>query len=143
MRQLVWNLLVSMVLVLWVACSGDPGGSPPPPKPTEVKADTSIKKGDLIRAVIQNDPAAVLGLLSRGANVNENIGKPGFEVTPLIAAVALKSNEAIVQSLITHGAATYFSYGGYTVRDFAFYGEGDNGPIRRLIIQKDIQKSVQ
>ena len=115
------------------ACSTD--------SPVESQASTPsnevapISKGDLFRAVARGERDRVSELLSRGADVNENVSTNKEEVTPLLAAIA-NGDEDIARILVLNGASVRASFKGYTPNDFANLRFGGRNPLVDLIQEK-------
>ena len=97
------------------------------------------KKGSLFRAIVRDNFAEVINLTDAGADINENIGSPTDEITPLLAAVAF-GNERITNLLIERGAAAHSAFQKYTAKDFAFESFADKDKMRRVLSHYEATK---
>ena len=91
------------------------------------------KKGELTKAASQGDLQLVEKLLSRGADLNENIGDGTDQITPLLAAIAQERTD-VAKQLLMKGAKSYHSYKGYSAPDFVLHRQGDETDFYRLLL---------
>ncbi len=123
------RLLFLCVFIFNIGCGG---GSIVIFSKKKQKPIVKVEKGDLIRAIIDDDLERVKLLLNAGADINENIGSETDEITPLIAAVILR-REQIASHLIEKGAQLHPMYKGYQANDFAFSIYGEESPLTRSL----------
>ena len=92
-------------------------------------------KGELTAAAAKGALDDVKQLLARGADVNEDTGTEGNQVTPLLAAVA-HDRLPVAEYLVTKGASALPSYQGYSAHDFVLHLQGDDNSLYRQLIHK-------
>lgn len=90
------------------------------------------QKGDMVRAVVNNQLECLKDLLQAGADINENVGDEDNMIDPLLAAVALQRDQ-IANFLMERGAATHRMFHGYRAKDFSLYLYGDGAPLTRTL----------
>ncbi len=88
--------------------------------------------GLLSAAVAANDLPRVRDLVAAGADVNENIGTEGEQITPIMISTARGYRE-IALFLVHEGARTTDSFKEYDARDFAAYVFGGSDEIVKII----------
>lgn len=125
------------IFLLVVGCSK----TPPPPADTPL-APLAPKRADLMKSIINDDYPRFQEALTRGANINQNFGGPGKEITPLLTAIAFRRGR-MVEELINRGVAIHPSYQGYNARDFAYKAFGDTSQVHHLIREYDLTHSTQ
>lgn len=131
------HVLSAVLTLLFVAgCSG----GKPEAAPGTAAAPAPIQKGDLVKAVAVDNYEQALSLLDAGADANENIGTGVKEITPLLTAVAY-GRERLVLLLLERGAATHPAFNRYTANDFALKTFGDDGKVRRMLLQRSLRKT--
>lgn len=97
----------------------------PTPESSPVQA---VKAGELLAAALKGDLELVQSLVSRGANVNENVGVDGNDLNPLLAAIS-KSHADVALFLLDKGASSHASYGGYRAVEFSAKVFGPTHPL--------------
>ena len=85
-------------------------------------AQTKVRppKGALSLAVAEGDSVQTIALLKNGADINENIGKEGEIITPLLVSIAL-ANSPITQILLQNGADQSITYRNYASQELAHF----------------------
>jgi hypothetical protein len=131
--RLVITLATLVVVFLMVSCtntsapgggSGGGGGGNPSAR--------AISKGDVVRAVMANDRERLRLLISRGADINENVGDSENAITPIMAAIVNRRTE-IALELLDNGASMSPTYFGYSAQAFALGVLGDSHQISTAI----------
>ena len=131
--------LLSTVLVAVVACHKtlpESGGNDTPPSASPEASNPP--HGELFRAVVNGDTRKVEALLGDGVDPNEDLGDPGGELTPLLAAI-VRGNDGTAALLLRHGASAYARFGGFSLEDFAIHKFG-NGHLLTRQLRANAQK---
>lgn len=117
-KLFLMNTFFVLFATLLGACSAGGGDGLSPDLQTFV-----YSKGDLSKAVFDNDLAKVESLIAAGAPVSENLGGSTTMVTPLMIAIFLERDPVIVEKLLMAGASPADSFMGYTTLDVALIRE--------------------
>lgn len=92
-----------------------------------VTAKHTPAEGELIRAVMRDDKEAIRALITRGADVNENLGTDEAPLTPLLVAIGLDYEDAarilLAQSV---GLDLQRTFNGWTALDLATHFEQES-----------------
>lgn len=99
----------------------------PAPDPVATPVEQA-KPGELLKAALRGNLELAEDLVSRGANVNENVGANGDDLNPLLAAIA-KGHDDVALFLLEKGASTHASYGGYRAFEFSLKVFGPSHPL--------------
>lgn len=121
-----FTLIFSVALII----SGC-GQSNQPASNKITEEEKRYSKGDLIKAIYDNDIETFGNLLTHGADVNESIGKTAQkEITPLLVAIVF-GRDVMASLLLERGASTHASYQGYRAKDFSLFVLGDESMMTR------------
>ncbi len=125
--------LLGLAFLTLVSCSETkspqgPGSGPGTPQ-------GPVTKGELTRAAAVGNLDQVKQLVARGADVNEDTGTEGNQVTPLLAAIA-QEHPAVAEYLLTVGANASVSFQGHSPHDFVLHVQGDDNSLYRQLIQQ-------